>query len=93
MNNTTEEYKEIINDYIRKDFNSMSFGSCEFCYNLKETCGEKEQLETTMTCLQGLIGWCEVCFNNEIEVEDHKLLKQAYDLLEKVHESYEKNYN
>ena len=35
----------------------------------------------------------KICYlYNEVEVEDHKLLKQAYDLLEKVHESYEKNY-
>lgn len=88
----SEEHKEFITKRIRKDFYSMSIDNCDFCYQLESICGEMEQLETTMTCLQGLIGWCEMFFNNEVEAKDYALLKQAYNLLDMVHDSYKTNY-
>lgn len=64
----------------------------KFCEQLRETCGELEQLEVTITCLEGLMNWCEVCFNNEQERKDYELLQQAHELLLKVRDSYENNY-
>ena len=55
--------------------------------------GEHTQLEMTMYILDSLMGWCELCFNNEQEEKDYKLLCKAYELLEQVHKSYHENYN
>ena len=88
----SEEHKEFITRRIRKDFNSMSIDSCDFCYQLESICSEMEQLETTMTCLKGLIDWCEIFLNNDVEEKDCARLKQAYGLLDMVHDSYKTNY-
>lgn len=91
--------KEQMYDIVRRSIDNkeimshLDFGIVEFLYNLSETYGELSMLCTTIGALRVLMSWCEVCFNNEQEVEDYQLLKQAYDLLEKVHESYMKNYN
>lgn len=91
--------KEQMYDIVRRSIDNeeimshLDFGIVEFLYNLSETYGELSMLCTTIGVLRVLMSWCEVCFNNEQEVEDYQLLKQAYDLLEKVHESYMKNYN
>lgn len=61
----------------------------EFCEQLMETCGELEQLEITITCLEGLISWCELCFNDKQEEKDCELLKQAHTLLMKVFNRWE----
>ena len=52
--------------------------------------GEFTQLESTMYLLDGLMGWCELCFNDDTEVKEYELLTQAYKLLEEVYKSYEK---
>lgn len=85
-------YKDSIN-YVRKDFTAMQVDTCKFCWELTNECGEKEQLETAMTCLSGLMDWCRVCINNNNEEQDYNKLKQAYDILEEVHKSYEVNYD
>ena len=62
---------------------------------LREICeieGEFPLLESAMYILDSLLGWCELCFNNEQEEIDYKLLCQAYEILEKVHKSYKENY-
>lgn len=63
--------------------------------SLRDICsinGELSHLESAMYILDSLLGWCELCFNNEQEEIDYKLLCQAYDILEKVHKSYKENY-
>lgn len=80
-------------NYVRKDFTDMQIDTCKFCWELTNTCGEKEQLETAMTCLSGLMDWCRTCINNSNEEQDYNRLKQTYDILEEVHKSYEVNYN
>jgi hypothetical protein len=57
-----------------------------------DCCGEMTQLESTMYLLDGLLGWCEVCFNNEQEEKDYELLSQAYKILEQVHKNYKELY-
>lgn len=59
---------------------------------IPQICGELSQLESTMYILDGLLGWCELCFNNEQEEKDYELLSQAYKLLEQVHKNYEELY-
>ena len=56
-----------------------------------ENRGEFEQLESAIYLLDGLIGWCALCFNNEQEEKDYKKLCQAYNILMEVHKNYE-NY-
>lgn len=65
----------------------------KYLKDIIETTGEMTQLESAMYLLDGLMGWCEVFFNNDIEVRDYSLLKQSYEILEKVHKSYRDNYN
>lgn len=72
-----------------------NFGNISEDLQLKEIpeiCGELSQLESVMYLLDGLLGWCELCFNNEQEEKDYKLLVKAYDLLEEVYISYKTNY-
>lgn len=62
---------------------------------LREICktnGEFSLLESTMYVLDSLLSWCELCFNNEQEEIDYKMLCQAYEILEKVHKSYKESY-
>lgn len=62
---------------------------------LKDICainGETTQLESAMYMLDSLLGWCEICFNNEQEEQDYKLLSQAYKILEQVHKNYKELY-
>lgn len=75
------------------NFSRLDIGIEENLKGITQCCGEMTQLESTMYLLDGLMSWCEICFNNEIEERDYKLLVQAYELLEKVHKSYEDNYN
>ena len=75
------------------NFSRLDIGIEENLKGITQCYGEMTQLESTMYLLDGLMGWCEICFNNEIEERDYKLLVQAYELLEKVHKSYEDNYN
>ena len=74
------------------EFNSICKGCEEDLRGIIETCGEMTQLESAMYLLDGLLGWCEVCFNNEQEVKDHELLSQAYEILEQVHKNYKELY-
>ena len=60
--------------------------------DIPKICGELEQLEATMYLLDSLLGWCEICFNNEQEVKDYELLSQAYKTLEEVHKNYKELY-
>jgi len=56
--------------------------------DIPKICGELSQLESAMYLLDSLLGWCELCFNNEQEEKDHELLSQAYKILEQVHKNY-----
>ena len=60
--------------------------------DLLDIIGENEKLELTMFCLQDLINWCDVRYNNEIEEQDAKKLHKAMKILEEVAESYKNNY-
>lgn len=63
---------------------------------LKDLCnitGEHTQLEMTMYILDSLMGWCELCFNNNIEEQEYSLLMSAWELLDQVHRSYHENHN
>lgn len=60
--------------------------------NLLEIMGENEKLELVIFCLQDLINWCDVIYNNDMEKQDAEKLHKAMVLLEEVKESY-KNYN
>lgn len=33
--------------------------------DIPKICGELSQLESAMYLLDSLLGWCELCFNNE----------------------------
>lgn len=59
---------------------------------IPQICGELTQLESTMYLLDSLLGWCELCFNNEQEEKDYELLSEAYIILEKVHKNYKELY-
>ncbi len=70
----------------------LDLGIVEFLYSLSETYGEMSMLSTTIGVLRVLMSWCEVCFNNEQEVEDYEKLKKALDILLKVHNNYLTKY-
>ena len=59
---------------------------------IPQICGELTQLESAMYLLDSLLGWSELCFNNEQEEKDYELLTQAYKILEEVHKNYEELY-
>lgn len=73
-------------------FSMIDLGQEQMLRDLCGSTGEGTQLEMTMYILDSLMGWCELCFNNEQEEKDYELLSQAYKLLEQVHESYKNNY-
>jgi hypothetical protein len=75
------------------NFGQLGIGIEEHLRAIIEINGQHTQLESAMYLLDGLLGWCEVCFNSDVEVEDYKKLSQAYKLLEEVHKSYDENYN
>ena len=75
------------------NFGQLGIGIEEHLRAIIEINGEHTQLESAMYLLDGLLGWCELCFNNEQEEQDYKLLCKAYELLEQVHKSYHENYN
>lgn len=64
----------------------------DFLYNIINNEGESTQLDATIYLLNGLMEWCNLCFNNKQEEEDYKLLEQAYDLLKQVQEHYKTLY-
>ena len=68
------------------NFNNLD--SKQILEDIPQICGELEQLEGTMYLLDSLLGWCELCFNNEQEKKDFELLSQAYKILEQVHKNY-----
>lgn len=74
-------------------FNCIDSIQEKILYDLCNITGEHTQLEMTMYVLDSLMGWCELCFNNDVEEEEYKLLRQAWELLDKVHKSYHENHN
>lgn len=75
-----------------RDTNFGNLDEEQLLKDIPKTCGELEQLEATMYLLDSLLGWCEICFNNEQEEKDYKLLSQAYKTLEEVHKNYKELY-
>ena len=65
----------------------------EDIYNILEIVGEQEKLNITVQCLENLIGWCDLYYNNEIEKQDSNKLHKAMEILQEVKTSYEINYN
>lgn len=75
------------------NFKTLDLGTENTLRDICGISGENTHLESAMYILDSLMGWCELCFNNEIELKDYELLTKAYKILEEVHESYSKNYN
>lgn len=92
------EHKEDMYDIVGRSIDNeqvmshLDLGIVEFLYNLSETYGEMSMLSTTIGALRVLMSWCEVCFNNEQEVEDYEKLKKALDILLEVHNNYLTKY-
>lgn len=61
-------------------------------YNILEIVGEQEKLNITIQCLENLIAWCDLCYNNEVERQDAEKLHKAMKILQEVKESYNTNY-
>lgn len=76
----------------KNNFEYLDTGIEYNLHSIVETSGEMVQLESVMYLLDGLMGWCELCFNNDQEEIDYNKLQKSYKLLEEVHKSYENNY-
>lgn len=98
MNNEIKEQYKVALDYMRRTIQndeiteSLDLHNIIFLYELSETCGEGQQLNVVIGALRVLMGWCEVAFNDEQEIEDYEKLNQAFNILMEVYKSYKENY-
>ena len=46
----------------------------EDIYNILEIVGEQEKLNITVQCLENLISWCDLYYNNEIFTNNCRII-------------------